>query len=167
MNIHGLDSFRRFQEEGLAELLQEISPIEDFSGKFALHLLNYEFHPSEHKEDECRELNISYSSLLTLKVRLEIKDTGEIKEQNIFIGGFPLMTSKGTFIINGIERVVVSQLIRSPGIYFILEPDIASGRELCLAKLIPYHGAWLDFETNPRGIISVKINGKQENSGAE
>jgi DNA-directed RNA polymerase subunit beta len=157
-----LDSFRWFQEEGLKELLREFSPIEDFSGaRFELHFLDYEFRKPKHSEEECREWDMTYSAPLYVRVRLLIKETGELKEQDIFMGDFPLMTPNGVFIINGAERVVVSQLIRSPGVYFTLEEDLASGRELCFAKLIPEHGAWLEFETSSKDVLSVKVDGKR------
>ena len=157
-----LDSFRWFQEQGLAELLSEFGCIQDFTGtEFELRFLDYEFRPPRHTERECREHDMTYSSPLYVRSQLLVKKTGEIKEQQIFMGDFPLMTPKGTFVIGGTERVVVSQLIRSPGVYFTLESDIASGRELCCTKLVPAHGAWLDFETSVRDMISVKVEGKR------
>jgi DNA-directed RNA polymerase subunit beta len=157
-----LDSFRWFQEQGLAELLSEFGCIRDFTGnQFELRFLDYEFRPPRHTERECREHDMTYASPLYVRSQLVIKKTGEIKEQQIFMGDFPLMTPKGTFIVGGTERVVVSQLIRSPGVYFTLESDINSGRELCCTKLVPAHGAWLDFETSVRDMISVKVEGKR------
>ena len=105
---------------------------------------------------------MTFASPLWVRVRLVNKDTGEIQEQQVFMGDFPLMTENGTFIINGAERVVVSQLIRSPGVYFTVEEDRAPGRELCMAKLIPNRGAWLEFETSKRDVLSVKVDRKRK-----
>jgi len=158
-----LDSYRWFQEEGIRELLEEVSPIKDFTGnRLELSFANYEFREPFHSEQECRQRDLTYSAPLYVRARLLVKETGEIKEQDLFFGDIPLMTAKGTFIISGAERVVVSQLIRSPGIYFTTEEDATTGRNLCFAKLIPTRGAWLEFETNNRDIISVKINGKRK-----
>jgi len=175
------------EKGGLRSLFDEISPIQDFTGsRFELHFLSYGFGdknkaemplfedadsfwrymrdaaPDKRSERECRERDITYSAPLYVRVRLVIKETGEVKEQDIFMGDFPLMTANGTFIINGAERVVVSQLIRSPGVYFTLEEDVTSGRQLCFAKLIPERGAWLEFETSGKDVISVKVDGKRK-----
>jgi len=158
-----LDSFRWFQEEGLKQLLQEISPIQDFTGtRLELRFVGYEFRPPQYSQEECRQRDITYSAPLYVKAQLLVKETGEISEQEIFFGDFPLMTERGTFIISGAERVVVSQLVRSPGVYFALQGDLSSGRQLCLAKLIPQHGPWLEFETTSRDIIYVRLNGKRK-----
>jgi len=155
------NSFRRFQEQGLRDLLEGLS-VQDLTGtRLELRFLNCEFGPPKHSIADCRERDLTYSAPLYAKVQLLVKETGEIKEQNIFMGDIPLMTPTGTFIINGTERVVVSQLIRSPGLYLTLEPDIASGGELCYGKLIPEHGAWLEFETSSKSVIWVKVNGKR------
>ena len=175
------------EKGGLRALFDEISPIQDFTGtRFQLHFLSYGFGeknkaempvfeddesfwrymrdaaPEKRSERECRERDLTYSTPLHVRVRLVIKETGEVKEQDIFMGDFPVMTGNGTFIINGAERVVVSQLIRSPGVYFTLEEDVASGRQLCSAKLIPERGAWLEFETSGKDVISVKVDGKRK-----
>ena len=116
-------------------------------------------------EDECREHDITFAAPLKVRMRLKIKsgeNAGEIKEQDIFMGDFPLMTDNGTFIINGAERVVVSQLVRSPGVYFTVEEDPTSGRDLCMGKLIPSRGAWLEFETSSRDVMSVKVDRKRK-----
>ncbi len=156
-----LNSFRWFQEQGLRELFEGLS-IQGFTGtQFELRFLSCEFGPPRYSEQGCRERDITYSAPLYVKVQLVVKETGEIKEQDIFMGDIPIMTPTGTFIINGTERVVVSQLIRSPGLYFTLEQDTASGRGLCFTRLIPEHGPWLEFETSGRDVISVKINGKR------
>ena len=158
-----LDSFRWFQEKGLKQLLEEVSPIEDFTGKrLELSFIDYEFRQPHHTEQECRQRDLTYSTPLYVRARLLIKETGEIPEEDLFFGDIPLMTAKGTFITSGAERVVVSQLIRSPGVYFAIEEDDASGRELCKAKLIPTRGAWLEFETSNRDVISVKIDSKRK-----
>jgi DNA-directed RNA polymerase subunit beta len=156
-------SFQWFLTEGLKELFAEISPITDFTGKnLELHFLEYEFGEPKHSEAECRERDMTYAMPLRVKTRLVAKETGEIKEQWIFMGDFPKMTENGTFIINGAERVVVSQLVRSPGVYFTLETDPTTGRQLCYAKLIPSRGAWLEFETSNRDVLTVKVDRKRK-----
>ncbi len=160
-----LDSFQRFQEDGLKHLLKEVSPIKTLtSSKLELSFIGYEFREPRqgHSELECRDRNLTYSAPLYVRVQLLIKETGEIKEQDIFLGDIPLMTAKGTFITSGAERVVVSQLLRSPGVYFTVEEDAVSGRELCSAKLIPTRGAWLEFESSNRDVLSAKIDGKRK-----
>src|SRR3990172_2900339 len=158
-----IDSFDWFKREGLRELLDEISPITDFTGsKMELSLGDYEFRDPKHNMDECRERDMTFAAPLFVDVELRIKESGEIKEQRLFFGDFPLMTDKGTFIINGAERVVVSQLVRSPGVYYTIETDPASGRRLCYAKLIPNRGAWLEFETSNRNVVSVKVDRKRK-----
>jgi len=157
------DSFRWFQEQGLRQLLEEISPIEDFTGnRLALSFIDYEFRQPHHTEQECQQRDLTYSAPLYVRTQLLVKETGEIKEQELFFGDIPLMTAKGTFITSGAERVAVSQLLRSPGVYFSIEEDATSGRELCHAKLIPTRGAWLEFETSNRDVISAKIDGKRK-----
>ncbi len=160
-----LESFQRFQENGLKQLFQEISPISALTTeKLELSFIAYEFREPRpgHSESDCRERNLTFSAPLYVRVRLLIKETGEIKEQDLFLGDIPLMTEKGTFITSGAERVVVSQLLRSPGVYFTAETDPATGRRLCFAKLIPTRGAWLEFETSNRDVISTKIDGKRK-----
>ncbi len=158
-----LESFSWFQEEGLRELFQEVSPILDFTGnRLELHFVGYEFRQPAYSLEQCRERDMTYTAPLYVMSQLLVKETGEIKEQEIFFGDIPLMTEKGTFVISGAERVVVNQLLRSPGIYFSLQEDAVSGRELCSAKLIPEHGAWLEFETSGRDVIFVKVNGKRK-----
>ncbi len=160
-----LDSFQRFQEDGLKLLLQEVSPIKTLtSSKLELSIIGYEFREPRQgrSESECRDRNLTYSAPLYARVQLLIKETGEIKEQDLFLGDIPLMTAKGTFITSGAERVVVSQLLRSPGVYFTIEEDATTGRDLCFAKLIPTRGAWLEFETSNRDVIAAKIDGKRK-----
>ncbi|MFN0096091.1 MAG: DNA-directed RNA polymerase subunit beta [Dehalococcoidia bacterium] len=148
---------------GLRELFDEISPIQDFTGsKMDLIFGDYEFRDPKHSQAECRERDMTYAAPLFVDVELRIKESGEIKEQRLFFGDFPIMTDKGTFIINGAERVVVSQLVRSPGVYYTIETDPASGRRLCFAKLIPNRGAWLEFETSNRHVVSVKVDRKRK-----
>jgi len=157
-----LQSFEVFKAEGLMELFEEISPIVSFNKNLELHFVGYRFEDPKYPEDECRERDITFASPLWVNVRLVNKETGEIQEQEVFMGDFPLMTRNGTFVINGAERVVVSQLIRSPGVYFTVEQDRATGRNLSFAKLIPNRGAWLEFETSKRDLISVKVDRKRK-----
>src|SRR5215204_1614642 len=158
-----INSFDWFRKEGLRELFDEISPITDFTGKnMELRFLDYVFGEPRYDEYECRERDMTYAAPLRVNVQLHILSTGELKESEIFLGDFPLMTENGTFVINGAERVVVSQLIRSPGVYFKEEKDPTSGRSLHSAKLIPNRGAWLEFETNKRDVVSVKVDRKRK-----
>jgi len=158
-----LESFRWFQEKGLKQLLDEVSPIKDFTGnRLELSFVNYEFRAPRYSEQECRQRDLTYSVPLYVNAKLLVKSTGEIKEQDLFFSNIPMMTAKGTFITSGAERVVVSQLLRSPGVYFTTEEDATSGRTLCRAKLIPTRGAWMEFETSNRDIISAKIDGKRK-----
>ncbi len=160
-----LDSFEWFKKEGLRELFEEISPIEDFTGKnLSLEFIvpPEPFGKPKYNEDECRDRDATYSAPLNVKARLVNKETGEIIEKDIFMGDFPLMTKEGTFIINGAERVVVSQLVRSPGVYYTADEDATTGRKLFAAKLIPGRGAWLEFETSNKNLLTVKIDRKRK-----
>jgi len=158
-----IESFRWFREEGLRGLFDEISPIQDFTGsRMEMRFGEYSFGEPKYSQVECRERDMTYSTPLRVNVQLLVKETGEVKEQELFMGDFPLMTSHGTFVINGAERVVVSQLVRSPGVYFTLQSDPTSGRELCYAKLIPNRGAWLEFETSNKDVLSVKVDRKRK-----
>jgi DNA-directed RNA polymerase subunit beta len=158
-----LESYHWFQREGLRELLDEISPIQDFTGsRLELRFGEYSFGEPKYSEWECHQRDMTFSAPLRVKVELVVKETGEVKEQELFMGDFPLMTPNGTFVINGAERVVVSQLVRSPGVYFTLESDTTSGRGLCHAKLIPNRGAWLEFESSNKDIVSVKVDRKRK-----
>ena len=160
-----LDSFEWFKKEGLRELFAEISPIEDFTGKnLSLEFIvpPEPFGKPKYTEDECRDRDATYAAPLNVKARLINKETGEIIEKDIFMGDFPLMTKEGTFIINGAERVVVSQLVRSPGVYFTADEDATTGRRLFAAKLIPGRGAWLEFETSNKNLLTVKIDRKRK-----
>ncbi|MDO8614431.1 MAG: DNA-directed RNA polymerase subunit beta [Dehalococcoidia bacterium] len=158
-----VDSYQVFKGEVLRELFDEISPIQDFTGnRLEMRFTDYGFGEPKYNQEECRERDATFAAPLRVNVQLLVKETGEIKEQEIFMGDFPLMTGKGTFIINGAERVVVSQLVRSPGVYLTLERDATSGRDLCYAKLIPNRGAWLEFETSNKGVVSVKVDRKRK-----
>jgi DNA-directed RNA polymerase subunit beta len=158
-----IESFDWLKEAGLTDLFKAISPIHDFTGgRFELHLIGHEFRKPKISEDMCRAKELTYSAPLYVVVRLVVKETGEIKEQTLFFGDIPQMTTNGTFVINGAERVVVSQLVRSPGAYLKLDEDMATGRFLCYAKLIPYRGAWLEFETSVKDVISVIVDRKRK-----
>ncbi len=165
-----LDSFRWFQRDGIKELFEEISPITDFAGKMSLEFIvpDEPFGRPKYTEADCRLRDMTFSAPLSVKARLVKKVTaegeplGEITEQEVFMGDFPLMTEQGTFIINGAERVVVSQLVRSPGAYFTKEEDLSSGRTMWGAKLIPNRGAWLEFETSNRNVLTVKVDRKRK-----
>ncbi|OGZ95348.1 MAG: DNA-directed RNA polymerase subunit beta [Candidatus Sungbacteria bacterium RIFCSPLOWO2_02_FULL_51_17] len=158
-----LASYEWFVEKGLKELLGEISPIKGYSGKelaLELDFLDYYVDQPKFTENHAKEHNLSFEAPLRMKVRLTNKKTNEIKEQEVYMGDFPLMTERGTFIVNGVERVVVSQLIRSPGVYFI--PNKVRGKKYFGAKIIPNRGAWLEFETDIDGSIHVRIDRKRK-----
>ncbi len=155
------DSFRWFLEEGLREIFDEISPIEDFTGSLALELTDHRFGEPAMSIEECRERDANYSKPLFVTARFLNKQTGEIKEQQVFLGDFPMMTENGIFIINGTERVVVSQLVRSPGVYFDSSPDKTSDRIIYSGKIIPGRGAWLEFDTDKRDTIGVRVDRKR------
>jgi len=158
-----VNSFEWLKTDGLKDLLEEFSPIEDFSGgRFDLRFLSHEVREPKNTERECRKREITFSAPLYITVQLVIKETGEVKEQTLFFGDVPMMTDNGTFVINGAERVVVSQLVRSPGAYFTTKTDPATGRELCSAKLIPYRGAWVELETSNKDLLSVKVDRKRK-----
>ncbi len=159
-------SFNWFKREGLRELFEEINPITDYTGKnYELKFLDYEFGQPKFDKEECRNRDMTFAAPLRINTRLTIRtgeNAGEIKESEVFMGDFPIMTEEGTFIVNGTERVVVSQLVRSPGIYFTSSEDRASGRMLYAAKLIPNRGAWLEIETSGKDILTVKIDRKRK-----
>jgi len=156
-----LQSFAWFKEQALRQLFDEIFPIESYNGKMRLELLKYWFEEPKHSEGDCRAMDMTYSAPLYVRVML-VNEQGERLEQNVYMGDFPLMTDNATFIVNGAERVVVSQLIRSSGIFFTVQEDTASGRRLCMAKLIPARGAWLEFETSKKNLLSVKVDRKRK-----
>lgn len=152
------NSYKSFLEEGLREIFHDISPITDHAGKLVLEFFDYKLdYNSKYSVEECKERDAKYAAPLKVNVRLINTETGEIKEQEIFMGDFPLMTEQGTFIINGAERVIVSQLTRSPGIYYEFERD-KSGKPLYKATVIPYRGAWLEYETDSNDVFSVRID---------
>ena len=158
---HQTKSFQNFVQEGLGEIFAEVNPVEDYTGtKLELRFKDYRFAEPKRTEVEARENNISFDAPLYANIELTNKITGEVKEQEIYLGDYPWMTSRGTFVINGAERVVVSQLIRSPGIFFT--SDQAGSKMVYGAKLIPGRGAWLEFETAANGIIYVKIDRRRK-----
>ena len=157
------DSYQWFLDVGLQELFREMSPITDFTGnRMELYFKDYRYLPPEETPHECRRRDSTYAGRLEVNVQLTSKKSGESKEQWLYFGDLPHMTETGTFIINGAERVVVSQLVRSPGVYFGANTDPATGRTLCTAKLIPNRGAWLEFETSNRDILTVKVDRKRK-----
>jgi DNA-directed RNA polymerase subunit beta len=152
-----LNSYQWFLEEGLREVFEEISPIQDFSENLVLEFVNYRLDESKYDLVECKDRDATYAAPLQVKVRLINKDTGEVKEQEVFMGDFPLVTDKGTFIINGAERVVVNQLVRSAGVYFD-EERTKDGRRIIMASIIPNRGTWIEFEYDKKRIISVRVD---------
>ncbi len=151
------NSYEWFLNEGLREMFYDISPIQDFTGNLILEFVDYTLGEPKYSVDDCKERDVTYAAPLRVKVRLINKETGEVKEQEVFMGDFPLMTEKGTFIINGAERVIVSQLVRSPGVYYAEQID-TSGKRLYNATIIPNRGAWLEFETDANDNIFVRID---------
>lgn len=150
-------SYRWFLDEGLKEMFDDISPIQDFTGNLVLEFVGYTLGESKYSVEDCKERDVTYAAPLRVKVRLINKETGEVKEQEVFMGDFPLMTEKGTFIINGAERVIVSQLVRSPGVYYSESID-PSGIHIYGATIIPNRGAWLEFETDVNENIFVRVD---------
>ena len=155
------DSFKWFIEEGLKEILDEISPIEDFSGRFSLEFLNHYFEEPLKTLEECKITDSTYSQPLYVTAQFLDRETGQIKQQTVFLGDFPIMSDTGTFIINGTERVIVSQLVRSPGVYFSQEIDKTSDKEVFIGKMIPGRGAWLEFDTDKRDTLGVRVDRKR------
>ena len=155
------DSFKWFIEEGLKEILDEISPIEDFSGRFSLEFLNHYFEEPLKTVEECKITDSTYSQPLYVTAQFLDRETGQIKQQTVFLGDFPIMSDTGTFIINGTERVIVSQLVRSPGVYFSQEIDKTSDKEVFIGKMIPGRGAWLEFDTDKRDTLGVRVDRKR------
>ncbi|MBC2721293.1 DNA-directed RNA polymerase subunit beta [Desulfosporosinus sp.] len=151
------NSYRWFLDEGLRDMFRDISPIQDFTGNLVLEFVDYSLGEAKYQVEECKERDVTYAAPLRVKVRLINKETGEVKEQEVFMGDFPLMTDKGTFIINGAERVIVSQLVRSPGVYYAEQID-PSGKKLYGATVIPNRGAWLEFETDVNDNIFVRVD---------
>lgn len=151
------NSYRWFLDEGLRDMFRDISPIQDFTGNLVLEFVDYSLGEAKYQVEECKERDVTFAAPLRVKVRLINKETGEVKEQEVFMGDFPLMTDKGTFIINGAERVIVSQLVRSPGVYYAEQID-PSGKKLFGATVIPNRGAWLEFETDVNDNIFVRVD---------
>ncbi len=153
------NSYKYFLEEGLKEVLNDVSPITDYTGNLVMEFIDYSLETNNIKYtvEECKERDATYCAPLKVKVRLINKETGEVKEQEIFMGDFPLMTETGTFVINGAERVIVSQLVRSPGVYYAREKDKA-GNNLFSSTVIPYRGAWLEYETDSAEVVYVRID---------
>jgi DNA-directed RNA polymerase subunit beta len=149
---------------GLEEIFDEISPIEDFSGSMSLSFRDHRFEEQKYSVEECREKDMTYSAPLFVTAEFINNNTGEIKSQTVFMGDFPLMTDRGTFIINGTERVVVSQLVRSPGVYFERALDKTSDKDVFTAKVIPSRGAWLEFEIDKRDTVGVRVDRKRKQS---
>ncbi|WP_068425512.1 DNA-directed RNA polymerase subunit beta [Janibacter terrae] len=161
-----LDAGRRDVPEhpGLEEIFEEISPIEDFSGSMSLSFRESRFEEPKYSVDECKERDQTYSAPLFVTAEFMNAETGEIKSQTVFMGDFPLMTERGTFIINGTERVVVSQLVRSPGVYFERTADKTSDKDIYSSKIIPSRGAWLEFEVDKRDMVGVRVDRKRKQS---
>ncbi len=155
------DSFAAFLDSGLKQMFEEVSPIEDFTGNLALELTDHRFEEPPLTIEEAKDRDSNYSRPLFVTARFLNKETGEIKEQNVFLGDFPMMTHNGTFIINGTERVVVSQLVRSPGVYFDRTIDKTSGRPVYASKVIPGRGAWLEFDIDKKDTIGVRVDRKR------
>src|SRR5690606_17013147 len=150
-------SYQWFLDEGLREMFQDISPIQDFTGNLVLEFVDYSLGGPKYSVDECKERDANYAAPLRVKVRLINKETGEVKEQEVFMGDFPLMTETGTVIINVTERVTVSQLVRSPSVYFNKKVD-KNGKMMYTATVIPNRGAWLELETDTKDILYVGID---------
>ena len=148
----------------LRETINDVSPIEDYTGNLAIVFGDFEFDEPAHTLDECRERDLTYSRPLNVTVSFQNRETGEIREQTVFMGDFPWMTERGTFIINGTERVVVSQLVRSPGVYFDRVADKTSDKDIVSARIIPSRGAWLEFEVDKRDQVGVRIDRKRKQS---
>jgi DNA-directed RNA polymerase subunit beta len=152
------------EQSGLEEIFEEISPIEDFTGTMSLSFRDHRFEPPKYSSDECKEKDMTFSAPMFVTAEFINNSTGEIKSQTVFMGDFPLMSPKGTFIINGTERVVVSQLVRSPGVYFDRQVDKASDKDIYSCKVIPSRGAWLEFEIDKRDSVGVRIDRKRKQS---
>src|SRR5579875_2115259 len=150
-------SYEWFLQEGLREMFADISPIQDFTGNLVLEFIDYSLGEPKYDVDESKERDVTYAAPLRVKVRLINKETGEVKEQEVFMGDFPLMTETGTFVINGAERVIVSQLVRSPSVYFSTKVD-KNGKKGFTATVIPNRGAWLEYETDAKDVVYVRID---------
>jgi DNA-directed RNA polymerase subunit beta len=156
------DSFAWLIDEGLGEIFDEISPIEDSQGKMALSFLNHRFEDPKYSVEECKEKDYTFAAPLFVTAEFLNKEDGTIKSQTVFMGDFPVMSDRGTFVINGTERVVVSQLVRSPGVYFDSSIDKTTGRDVFGCKVIPARGAWLEFEVDKRDLVAVRVDRKRK-----
>lgn len=150
-------SYQWFLDEGLREMFRDISPIEDFAGNLSLEFIDYDLGEPKYSVEESKNRDANYAAPLRVKLRLINKETGEVKDQEVFMGDFPLMTEMGTFIINGAERVIVSQLVRSPGVYFNGKLD-KNGKKGFGSTVIPNRGAWLEYETDAKDVVHVRID---------
>ena len=150
-------SYEWFRLEGIKEVLNDLFPIESFSGNLSLDFGDYVFETPRHSIKECKDRNLTYASPLIVQARLFNNETGEVKEQEIFLGDMPLMTEGGTFIVNGAERVIVSQLVRSPSVYYTKEID-KNGRSIFACQVIPTRGTWLEYEIDARDVLYVRID---------
>ena len=154
------ESFEWFRTKGLRETIDDINPIEDYTGNYAVEFGDYQFHEPPLSLKECRDKDQTYAAPLFITVRFVNRETGEIREQNVFMGDFPMMTEQGTFIINGTERVIVTQFVRSPGAYVMAAKDPT--KQVLIANLMPARGSWLEFEIDKRGGVSVRIDRKRK-----
>ncbi|NDE48119.1 MAG: DNA-directed RNA polymerase subunit beta, partial [Actinobacteria bacterium] len=152
------------KQSGLEEIFEEISPIEDFQGSMSLSFRDHRFEPPKYTIAECKERDITYAAPLFVTAEFTNNVTGEIKSQTVFMGDFPLMTPRGTFVINGTERVVVSQLVRSPGVYFERTVEKTADKDIYSSKIIPSRGAWLEFEIDKKDFVAVRIDRKRKQS---
>ena len=150
------------QVSGLTEIFEEISPIEDFAGMMSLSFRDHRFEPPKYTVEQCKDKDFTYGAPLFVTAEFTNNETGEIKSQTVFMGDFPLMTDKGTFVINGTERVVVSQLVRSPGVYFERSVDKATDKDVYVSKIIPSRGAWLEFEIDKKDLVAVRVDRKRK-----
>ncbi|MBQ7309844.1 MAG: DNA-directed RNA polymerase subunit beta, partial [Clostridia bacterium] len=151
-------SYKWLIEKGISEVLQDVSPIVDYSGNLVIEFVDFSIDPTpKYPVEECKARDVNYAAPLRVTVRLTNKNTGEVKQQEIFMGDFPLMTETGTFVINGAERVAVSQLVRSPGMYYTSAMD-KTGKSMQTAQIIPYRGAWLEYETDMNDVFYVRID---------
>ena len=151
-------SYQWFLDRGIMEVLEDVSPITDFSGNLIIEFVGYSLDSApKYPVEECKERVVTYAAPLKVDVRLSNKATGEVKQSPIFMGDFPIMTDKGTFVINGAERVVVSQIVRSPGMYYDSALD-KTGKKIYTATVIPYRGAWLEYETDASDVFYVRID---------
>ena len=154
------DSFEWFKRQGLRETIDDINPIEDYTGNYAVEFGEYQFNEPALSLKECKDKDQTYAAPLFITVRFVNRESGEIREQNVFMGDFPMMTEQGTFIINGTERVIVTQLVRSPGAYVMAAKDPT--KQVLIANLMPARGSWLEFEIDKRGGVSVRIDRKRK-----